>query len=372
MVKKDYYDVLGIHKQADEKEIKRAYRKLAKKYHPDINSGDPQAEQKFKEITEAYNVLSDKEKRKLYDQYGFAAFDGSMGQGAESGSRDGSGAYSHFGQDGGGSYRTYHFEGDSAEDIFKEFFGDSFGSGYGSSGSTGFGGGFSGRYGSSGDSGFGSGYRSGFGDRYGAAGSAGFESGFGGRRGPGRGADAQADIQVTFEEAVLGCDKKIRLQGSGAADAVQTLQVHIPAGIEDGMSVRLKGKGSAGLSGGAPGDLFLKVHVMDKPGYERKGLDIYATVQIPFTTAVLGGEVEVMTLYGRIMCRIPAGTQSGSKIRLRNKGAVSMKDPSVYGDEYLVIQIQVPVDLSPAEKQKLMEYDKISRQENRKKKGSAA
>uniref|UniRef100_UPI003734D867 DnaJ C-terminal domain-containing protein n=1 Tax=Frisingicoccus sp. TaxID=1918627 RepID=UPI003734D867 len=148
--------------------------------------------------------------------------------------------------------------------------------------------------------------------------------------------------------------------------------VHIPAGIDEGMSVRLKGKGNPGMRGGAPGDLFLKVHILDKPGYERRGMDIYTTASIPFTTAVFGGEAEVSTLYGRVICRIPKGTQSGSKIRLKNKGIVSMKDASVHGDAYVTIQIQVPTSLTEAERQKLMEYDQLTKRRSSGNNGSHA
>ena len=244
MAKRDYYDVLGINRSADEKEIKRAYRKLAKKYHPDINPGDKQAEQKFKELTEAYNVLSDAEKKKLYDRYGFEAF--------EEGFRPG--------QDQSGDM------GDMG-DIFGDIFGDLF---HGNGGS-----GFRFRTG-----GFGGAFRQ-------------------------RGADARADIRISFDEAVFGCDKVFQIREENGK--VSSLQVHIPAGIDEGQSVRLKGKGEPGIGGGAAGDLMLKVHIAPKQGYERKGKDVYVTVSIPYTTAVLGGEAIVPTLTGKVSCKIAAG-----------------------------------------------------------------
>ena len=139
---------------------------------------------------------------------------------------------------------------------------------------------------------------------------------------------------------------------------VRSLQIHVPAGMEDGKSIRLKGKGMPGSGGGEPGDLLLKVHVGQKAGFERKGADIYTTVNIPFTTAVFGGEVTVPTVDGRVVCKIREGTQSGSKIRLKGKGAVSMKNPTVHGDQYVTVQIQVPSpgQLSPEARQKLREY----------------
>lgn len=305
MAKKDYYDVLGISRSADEKEIKRAYRKLAKKYHPDTNPGDKQAEQKFKEITEAYNVLSDAEKKKLYDQYGFAAFED--GFGSRTGGFDGEEFHSGQGGPGGGAYREYHFTGGDMGDmggIFDDIFGDMFHRGF--------------------------------------------------RQ---KGADAHADISISFDEAVFGCDKVLQLRDENGK--VSSLQVHIPAGIDEGQCVRLKGQGGAGVGGADAGNLLLKVHINPKPGYERKGNDVYVTVNIPYTTAVLGGEAVVPTLTGKVSCKIAAGTQSGSKIRLKGKGITSMKNPAHRGDEYIVIQIEVPKHLTPDERQKLMEYDRV-------------
>lgn len=317
MAKRDYYEVLGIKKGADDKEIKSAYRKLAKKYHPDTNPGNADAEQKFKEVTEAYNVLSDVEKRKLYDQFGFAAFD--EGMGAAGGGYAGQSAYS--GQDfrggfgGNGGYQEFHFEGGGMDDIFGDLFGDM----------------FHGQFG---------------------AGKGGKQTEF-----YSRGQDVVSDITVGFEEAAFGCDKIIQLNGNG----VQSLKVHIPAGIDEGQSVRLKGKGRAGRNGGSAGDLLLKVHIAPRAGYERKGMDVYTSASIPFTTAALGGKAQIQTLYGTVECSIPAGTQSGSKIRLKNKGIVSMKDPSVKGDAYVTVQIQVPRHLSQEEKRKLQEFDELQR-----------
>ena len=305
MAKKDYYDVLGVNRGADEKEIKRAYRKLAKKYHPDTNPGDKEAEQKFKEITEAYNVLSDAEKKKLYDQYGFAAFE--EGFGSEPHSSGGWGNFSdHFGN--GHSYQEFHFSGDDMGSFFDDLFG-----GFGSSGF----------------------HQSSFHQR---------------------GADAHADITISFDEAIFGCDKRLELRDQHGNTS--SLEVHIPAGIDEGQSVRLKGKGESGFGSGSDGDLLLKVHITPKAGYERKGNDIYVTVNIPYTTAVLGGEAVVPTPTGKVYCKIAAGTQSGSKIRLKNKGIPSMKNPSHKGDEYVVIQIEVPKNLTSEERQKLMEYEK--------------
>lgn len=352
MAKRDFYDVLGIGRNADEKEIKRAYRKLAKKYHPDTNPGDNEAEQKFKKVTEAYNVLSDAEKKKLYDQFGMAAFEEGFGAGAQNGQggsysgfggQNGTGSFRgfDFGQGGNGAYREYHFEGGDMDDVFGDIFGNMFhgGSGRGFSGH-----GFDG---------------------------SGFSEGFGSQVENMKGRDIRSEVSVSFHEAVFGCDRVLQLSFGEAGGKIQKIQVHIPAGIEDGKSIRLRGKGNPGYGGGAPGDLLLKVHVEPKAGWERKGADIYTTAEIPFITAVLGGEEKFSTLYGDVMCHIPAGTQSGGKIRLRGKGAPSVKNPSVRGDQYVTIRIQVPKEVSREAAEKLKEYDRAMKQGRTGKRGSA-
>ena len=332
-MKQDYYEVLGIGKQADEKEIKRAYRKLAKKYHPDMNPGDKVAEQKFKEVTEAYNVLSDKEKKKLYDQFGFAAFDEADNARADAGSGfyGGAGGQGFGGQGGfrsgsfhtgdGSGYQEFHYEGGDMGDMFGDIFGNMFHGGFGGQ----------------------KGYR---------------------QQASYRGEDLHADITVGFDEAAFGCDKMIHIQAADGT-GVQSLSVHIPAGIDDGKSVRLRGKGHPGFGGGENGDLLLKVHITPRAGYERKGMDVYTTADIPFTTAVFGGEASFPTLYGNVVCKVPAGTQSGKKIRLRGKGIVSMKNPNVHGDQYVTIQIQVPTTLTAEQRQKLHEFENAMKQGGR-------
>lgn len=304
-MKKDYYEVLGINKNADAATIKKAYRKLAKKYHPDSNEGNAYAANKFKEINEAYDVLSDEKKRKMYDTYGDAAFDEAAG-----------GFYrSNAGQGGTGGFHQYHFEsGDDIDDILKNIFGGS--------------------------------------DPFHRQSSGGFKRNY-----SSRGSDINSTIEVSFDEAAFGSRKRVRLQNERGQ--IQTLEVNIPAGIANEKVIRLKGKGSSGINGGAPGDLLLKVIVHDKPGFERKGQDIYTTVQIPFSTAVLGGEAKIHTIYGDVVCRIQEGTQSGSKIRLKNKGIVSMGNPSVHGNQYVTIEVQVPKNLSMEAKQKLKEFDRL-------------
>ena len=348
--KRDYYELLGVSRNADEAQIKKAYRKLAKKYHPDTNAGDADAEQKFKEVTEAYTVLSDKEKRKMYDQFGHAAFDQTAGAGAGTGG-PGGGFWRTYGGPQGG-YQEYHFEGGNMDDIFGDIFGDIFHHGTGGTGRTSYGG-------TSGGSSRGRSQSGAYGSQGGFGGFGGF-SGFNSSDFRQKGSDVRAEVTVGFDEAAFGCDKVIRLQDpSNPNGGVQSLQVHIPAGIDTGKSIRLKGKGMPGVNGGEAGDLLLKVTVAGKPGYERKGMDVYTTVRVPFTTAVLGGEAVVQTLYGNVICKIREGTQSGSKIRLRGKGIVSMKNPSVHGDQYVTVEIDVPQNLSPEAKQKLREFEAV-------------
>ena len=291
--KRDYYEVLGIDKTADPATIKKAYRKLAKKYHPDSNVGNEAAAEKFKEVNEAYDILSDPEKKKLYDQFGHAAFDGTGAAGAGS-----YGANGGFGSDG------------------------SFTGGFHQDGS-----GFNGFHG---------------------------YSGFGADPSSEKGSDAQAEINISFDDAAFGADRVITL--SDANGKSQNLKVHIPAGINEGQSIRLKGKGNPGIGGAEAGDLLLKVHVGTRPGYERKGMDVYTSTEVPFTTAVLGGEIIVPTLYGNVSCKLREGTRCGLKIRLAGKGIVSMKDPKVKGDQYVTIQIAVPQNLTAEAKEKLREF----------------
>jgi molecular chaperone DnaJ len=284
MAKKDFYTVLGLDRGASEKEIKSAYRKLAKKYHPDLNQGNRQAEEKFKEVTEAYEILSDKEKKAQYDRFGMAMFDG--------------GAENYQYHDPGGGYGDYWREyrsSDTMDDLFENIFGDIFKS----------------------------------------------------RKTP---KTVNTELTISFEEAMFGCDKILQISGMNS----KKIQVHIPAGIEEGQSIRINR--NSDNTNSEIGEIQIKIHIQEKPGYERKGMDLYTTQNIPFTTAALGGEARLKTLYGDVQCKIPAGTQSGSKIRLKGKGVVSMKNPSVYGDEYVTIGIQVPRHTTLKEKRILEQY----------------
>lgn len=245
--KRDYYEILGVSRNAGAEAIKRAYRKLAKKYHPDTNSGRGGAGQRFQEVTEAYGILGDPEKRKLYDALGHGAFQ----------------------------------EGSAEGTVWEGFW----------------------------------------------------------TRRKERGENLQAGISISLEEAARGCRRLLCLRKEGGEEI---LEVRIPAGVDTGQKLRLKGKGEPGLGGGEPGDLLIEIAVREKPGFERKGRDVYTTAEIPFITAALGGEAEIETLYGRVRCRIREGTQAGTKLRLRGKGIASWKDPSLCGDQYVTLRIQVP------------------------------
>lgn len=326
--KRDCYEILGVGRDADEAQIRKAYRKLAKKYHPDSNSGDAGAEEKFKEVSEAYGILSDSEKRKLYDRFGYAAF--SEG-GAES---------TGYGADSGGpqnGYYEYHFTGDSGDVDMDDILSGLFGGRFGGASRSGFGGTSGGTF------------RSGFSDAFGG--------GFGtSSRGPVRGADLDAELEVGFEEAAFGAKKRVSFPD--ADGKVRSYEINIPAGIESGKSIRLKGKGMPGGRGGETGDLRIKITVKEKPGFRREGLDLYTAVQIPFATAALGGEIRIDTIHGPVACRIRPGTQSGARIRLKGKGIVSMKEKNVYGDQYAVVEISVPRSLSAEAERKLREFQK--------------
>lgn len=351
---RDYYETLGISRSADEKTIKHAFRRLAKKYHPDENNGNPDDEKRFQEINEAYSVLSDPKKRKLYDTYGKAAFeagfDPKAARGAAAGDQDFfRDIFGDLFRNGGGNgsyYTEFHTGGSGPTGGFRGFRSSGPTGGFGGFGSSGSTGGFSG-FGSSGPTG-------GFHEFGGSGGFGGF-----GAEDPG---DLHADLDVTLRESVFGAKKRIRIARSDGSGN-QTLEVNVPAGIEEGKTIRLRGKGNR-RSNGPAGDLLLKIHILPEKGYERKGRDIHAEAQIPFTTAVFGGEAEVPTLYGDVLVRIRPGTQSGSRIRLKGKGVPDRKNPSERGDEYVTIQIRVPTNLSAEEEKALREFEKTERKEH--------
>ena len=360
--KRDYYEVLGVDKSADDATLKKAYRKLAKKYHPDVNPGDKEAEAKFKEATEAYTILSDPEKRKQYDQFGHAAFE-----------NGGGGA--------GGGFGGFDFNGADMGDIFGDIFGDLFGGGSRSRRAN---------------------------------------------NGPMKGANLRARVNITFEEAVFGCEKELEIvlkdecttcHGTGAKPGtspvtcpkchgegqvvytqqsmfgmvrnVQTcpdcqgtgkiikdkctdchgtgyvskhkkIQVSIPAGIDNGQSIRIREKGEPGTNGGPRGDLLVEVNVARHPIFQRQDMNIYSTAPITYAQAALGGEVRISTVDGDVMYDVKPGTQTDTKVRLKGKGVPSLRNKNVRGDHYVTLVVQVPASLNAEAKEALRKFDEVT------------
>ena len=359
--KRDYYEVLGVDKNASEDDINKAYRKLAKQYHPDLHPGDKECEEKFKELNEAAQVLGDPEKRKKYDQFGHAAFDPNAGFGGGAGGGFGGfGDFSGFGGFG---------------DIFGDL-GDIFG----------FGGGSSAR-----------------------------------RNGPQRGESVRVGVTLTFEEAAFGCKKDLNIsrieecpdchgsgcaagttadtcpdchgtgtvrtskrtpfgmvqstgpcskcggtgkiiknpcptcRGKGAIRRNKKVTVNIPAGIDDGQTISLKGQGSAGANGGPAGDLLVTVAVRDSDKFERDGSNVLSSVTVSFTQAALGAELQADTIDGPVKLTIPEGTQSGTVFRLRGKGIPFLRG-SGRGDQYVTVNVEVPRNLNSTQKDALRAY----------------
>jgi molecular chaperone DnaJ len=287
---KDYYDILGVNKSASEDDLKKAYRKLAKKFHPDVNKGNKDAESKFKEISEAYAVLSDKEKREQYDRLGKEAFSAGGG-----GSPFGGFDFSDFMSGGARGGRSRQGGGGRRTTVdFSDIFGDLFGNGGG-------GGGFQ-------------------------------QQSFGG-------ADIDSETTIDFRDAILGTTLDLRFSDG------RTVKVKIPEGVSDGQRLRIRGKGQPGAGGGPAGDLNLLVRVRPHPLFERRGNDIHIELPVTVGEAVRGAEVEVPTIHGPVRARIPAGTQGGQTFRLSGKG---VKTKSGNGDHYYKVQITVPKE-APAE-----------------------
>jgi molecular chaperone DnaJ len=314
MAGKDYYNILGVKRDATEREIKQVYRKLARKYHPDVNPGDKSAEAKFKQINEAYEVLSDKEKRKKYDRYGdqwqYAdqLDEAARQQASRQGFSQGGGARVHFG------------EGDLGN-LFDELF-------------------------------------------------QGFRSSQQAR--PRRGQDIEYPVEVTLEEAYHGATRTLSLgfdepcsackgtgriqnlpcsacRGSGVVSRVKRIEVKIPRGVKDGSRVRIAGKGGPGR-GGASGDLYLLISVKPHPVFQRKGDDLYVEAQVPLTVAVLGGEVQVTTIKGKLALKVPPETQNGRTFRLSGQGMPHLGDSS-RGDLLARVSVVLPTKLSAEEKE---------------------
>ena len=372
--KRDYYEVLGLQKGASAEDIKKAYRKAAMKYHPDRNPGDKEAEEKFKEVGEAYEVLSDDEKRARYDQYGFAGVDPNYAAG-------GAGGYGGF--DGFGGFGGFGDLGD--------IFGDLFGGG--------------------------SGRRS------------------GGQSSARRGENIMSRLDLTFEEAAFGCDKEISVpriencvacNGTGSADGnIETcskcrgtgqervvqnfmgmqmqstttcsqcggrgkiiktpcntckgkgkvrrtnkVSVKVPAGVNDGQSVRVRGEGNVGTGGAPNGDLLAEVHIKPHKLFKRREFDVYCEVPISFAQAALGAEIEVPTLDGKVNYTIPEGTQTGREFILRGKGIPQVGNPKLRGDHHFSVVVETPTRLTNEQKELLRQFDgTVSRSVTPKRKG---
>jgi curved DNA-binding protein len=305
---KDYYSILGVDKTAKDDAIKKAYRKLAVKYHPDKNPGDKTAEEKFKEISEAYEVLGDPEKRKKYDQFG-ANWKYEEQQRQQAGSQ----AYSGQWGNSGGEYFSGNFnpEDFSDEGQFSDFF------------------------------------ESLFGNRGGRQRS----------RQPRKGSDLQAEMEVSLEEAFYGTTRQIGLND-------QKFNVKLKPGLCDGQVIRLKGKGYPGASGGANGDLLLTLRVATHHKFERKGNDLYFDQPIDLYTAVLGGKIEVQGIDKAVQMNIPSGTDSGQQFRLKGMGMPLYDEPTKRGDAFVKVQIKVPKNLTESEKELFMQLANRKKKEN--------
>ena len=294
----DYYQTLGVDKSADEKQLKKAFRKLARKYHPDVAPDDAEAEQKFKAVNEAYAVLSDPEKRAKYDKYGkdwehAEAFEQARQQ------RGGGGTYGGFGGGGnpfGGQY-TYTSGGDGADlsDFFRDMFGGAAGGG-----------------------------------------------GFGGQSRAFRGRDVEAELRVRMED-ILQDNKQVLTVGD------KQLRVTIPAGVEDGQTLRLRGQGSPGAGGGPAGDLYITFRVETPSDYRREGADLYKRTEVDLYTMLLGGKITVATPTGAVSLPVAEGTQNGKRVRLKGKGLPVYKG-STNGDLYLDLEVRLPDRLSDSER----------------------
>jgi curved DNA-binding protein len=329
---KDYYSTLGVAKTATEKEIKQAYRKLARKHHPDVNPKDKSAEAKFKEINEAYEVLGDPAKRKKYDELGanWRLYEqaGAQGPGGFSGfggfdPRQGGGSWNvHVGGPGRGGYRQV--TPDELRDIlgdesnpFSDFF------------QTFFGGGDEGSRRTRGRS----------------------------ARGPRAGRDVEHELELGLEDAYHGTTRRLAMSHDGQA---RTVDVRIPAGVTDGSRVRVSGEGEHGAAGGRSGDLYLRIRLAPHPQFERKGRDLYTRVSIPLTTAVLGGEAEVRTLGGQsLRLKIPPTTQNGQVLRLKGHGMPTTDKSGEPGDLYATVDVQLPRALTPDQRKHFEELQKL-------------
>ena len=311
---KDYYATLGVPKTASEKEMKGAYRKLARKHHPDVNPGDPSAETKFKELNEAYEVLGDPEKRRKYDELGanWKQYEHAQSAGGGYGPFGGGGAWNVNMGGGGGRPMTQEemeemFGGAGGGDPFSDFFNTFFG------------------------------------------GAGGQEQRRTHRPRHRKGRDLEQQVELTLEEAFNGATRRVSIQLGGD---MRTVDVRIPAGVKDAARVRKTGEGEAGANGGAAGDLFLRVRVLPHSTFERRGQDLHVKVAIPVTTAALGGEVAVPTVSGSTLrLKIPELTQNGQVFRLRGQGMPTVAKADERGDLYATAEIAMPKAISPEQRE---------------------
>lgn len=316
---KNYYEILGVKKSASSEEIRKAFRKLARKYHPDVNPGDKAAEEKFKQLSEANDVLSDPKKRKIYDQLGYYS-DNVDPAAAEAYARAGQGRGPGFGAGGFGGYPRGGFPGGGGGDqqeVHFDFNDFDFGGAQGQQSGS-------------------------FRDIFSGIFSGG---GFGRRepQGPVPGTDVEYEVHVPFWEAIRGGTMRLNIQRPGTHGMeTEPIEFRIKPGTREGQRIRLGGRGNPGQKGGAHGDLYLIIRVDSHPVFRREGDDIYVTVPVMPWEASLGGKVEVPTIDGRSMLRIPPGTQSGQKLRLREKGVKSATKEGMVGDEIVEIRIVAP------------------------------
>ncbi len=359
--KRDYYEVLGVGRDANDSEIKKAYRALAKKYHPDMNPGDAEAEKKFKEASEAYAVLSDSEKRRQYDQFGHAAFEGGAG--------------------GSGGFGGFDFNGADFSDIFGDIFGDLFGGG---------------RRGGRPNNGpmKGANIRKSiritfeeavFGcekelevvlkDPCASCNGTGAKPGTSPETCPKCGGKGQVvytsqsffgTVQNVQQCPNCGGTGKVIKEkcsscgGTGFTASKKRISVSVPAGIDNGQSIRIREKGEPGANGGPRGDLLVEVNVSKHPTFQRQDMHIFSTVPISFAQAALGGDVRIKTVDGEVLYTVKPGTKTDTKVRLKGKGVPSLRNAQVRGDHYVTLVIQTPEHLSAEAKEALREFDRLS------------
>ncbi len=297
----DYYKVLGVDKNASTDDIKKAYRKLARQYHPDLNPNDKEAHKRFQQINEANEVLSDPEKRKKYDQYGKDWKHAEEFEKAKQQQRQ------YAGRSGGPSFGGQTFSGDFEGGDFSEFFESLFG-GMGTRGRR--------------------------------------------RETKFKGQDYHAELRLSLREAYTTHQRTLTIDG-------RNVRITIPAGIEDGQKIRLKGYGAPGVNGGPAGDLYISFQIEDDPHLKRSGNDLHTTATIDLYTAILGGETTINTLNGKLKLKVPPGTQNDAKVRVKGKGFPVYKQEGQFGDLYITYKVKIPTHLTEKEKELFTELSKL-------------